>query len=225
MGSRIGRRGRNRTCNPRLRRPVLYPIELLARAGLVIEVPDPEGKRVLWVDCSGAATRFELAAAQQRGHVFEREFPAALRDVRLRAEGVQIYSAAKAFEWTAEVKDRRSENEFKGRFSMGQAGCAADEPVKAILLMVRRGENAALAPKNVDVAPKAESRFFSGEVHLEAKLLQLVLMIEAGQDPGVTLHRDDRRTRSIERTQGACERRVPFGFRDFGEIIRFGAQV
>ena len=27
-----GRRGRDRTCNPRLRRPVLYPIELLARA-------------------------------------------------------------------------------------------------------------------------------------------------------------------------------------------------
>ena len=26
-----GRRDRDRTCNPRLRRPVLYPIELLAR--------------------------------------------------------------------------------------------------------------------------------------------------------------------------------------------------
>ena len=30
----FGRRGRDRTCNPRLRRPVLYPIELLARSGM-----------------------------------------------------------------------------------------------------------------------------------------------------------------------------------------------
>ena len=33
-----GRRGGNRTHNPRLRRPVLYPIELLARASLIVAV-------------------------------------------------------------------------------------------------------------------------------------------------------------------------------------------
>ena len=33
MTETIGRPGRNRTCNPRIRNPMLYPFELRARCG------------------------------------------------------------------------------------------------------------------------------------------------------------------------------------------------
>ena len=52
-----GGRGRDRTCNPGLRRSVLYPIELLARAQ----------RGVGWrssIDCSRAALGFKVFAAE-----------------------------------------------------------------------------------------------------------------------------------------------------------------
>lgn len=75
----VGGRDRDRTCNPGLRRSVLYPIELLAPMAatsqtLLAHMPDTQGIRAC-VDCSGGAGRSEIATAQKGGNVFERRIP------------------------------------------------------------------------------------------------------------------------------------------------------
>jgi hypothetical protein len=63
-----GRRGGNRTHNPRLRRPVLYPIELLARDSSIVTLNDHAGKSRLLDHRSGHCSALTIAAVKASRH-------------------------------------------------------------------------------------------------------------------------------------------------------------
>src|SRR5688500_13590623 len=67
-----GAPGRTRTCGPRLRRPVLYPTELRARAGVKSQftsgLPVSSDPSLPWIDVPSLATGLQRASSRPRIH-------------------------------------------------------------------------------------------------------------------------------------------------------------
>ena len=57
-----GRPGRSRTCNPRIRNPMLYPLELRALNKTGFQLPIIGEARGVYIEESGPARRFRLTA-------------------------------------------------------------------------------------------------------------------------------------------------------------------
>ena len=95
------------------------------------------------------------------------------------------------------------------------------EAVQHLLLHVKRCEERALAPEEVDVAAESGRGFVGADVEVHAQRVEFLCV----ERPRVALRGEDGRPRRVERAQGLHQRRVVLGLGQMVEIVGILAQV
>ena len=90
---------------------------------------------------------------------------------------------------------------------------------------MRRGEDGALAPQQIDVAGKAGGGLFGVEQEFEREGLDFSGVDGRRERPRIALRGEEGRARGVERSQRAGQRGMLLGFGYLGEVVRMGAQI
>ena len=95
-------------------------------------------------------------------------------------------------------------------------------------MLVKRGEDGAFAPEDVDVADEAVGGVVGGvveDIEIDAKAFKLVCVLFWTERPGIAFGREHWRAGRVERAQSVHEWRMKLRFGQMVEIVRIFAQV
>lgn len=97
----------------------------------------------------------------------------------------------------------------------------ARDAVQQLLVLVKRDEDGALAPQEIDVAAETGGTVFGNEIEIVAERLELV----GGHLPDIALGGEDGRAHGIESAKGMQQRWVLRGLFEPVEIVRIFAKI
>ena len=120
------------------------------------------------------------------------------------ADGFDVQAHREALLRPRKIDHRGSKDAVEHRIGMFQRSSEPGETVQHLLLQMKRGEERALAPQNVDVAAKSGRCVVGPDVEVHSQCIEF-LSIER---PRIALRREDRRPRSVQRPQSVHQRRV-----------------
>ncbi len=137
------------------------------------------------------------------------------------AGGLQVQGSGEAFLRACEVEERGAQDGFEGGVGVVERGGEAGEPLQALLLLVERDEDRALAPKEVDVAGEAVGSLLGSQIEVELEVLEVVGI----ERPRVAFRGEYGRTCGVEGAQSLEQGRVQLGFGDAVEVVGIGPEI
>ncbi len=140
----------------------------------------------------------------------------------LSTHGFDVQAQREALLGTCKVEERGADHALQHRRRVVGRGDAARDTVQEVLVLVKRSEDCAVAPKKIDVAGDTGKGILWREIKLQAKRFEFVGRVDR---PGITLGRKDRGARGVQGTERLEDGQVTFRFGDLVDRVRVFAKV